>query len=347
MVMGLVAGASGAMAPGQAGLPCSSPRPAEAGSSVIVTMKNGETARGVVVSSASGVMQLKSASFGQIAISLCEVSGIEAIPVEAMAVAPLKNSPPVPPPAVAKVRSYGLEAFTISMGFTGSASRDESYSAAPTFYALETKARARTLLNLSASYDDKWKATPLSSNVTQVYSGRLQQLFNTGANSAVFVSASAYRNNSQGIIVDQAYAVGAAKTISYPKGKNSYLESDLDLRAIRDEMKAPGPTVLLAGSNLSLSYSRRFDGPASPPGVAARQPTSLVFKAGAVPVFNRANSWQAYGTFDCFHPVTKSWSVGLQAVDNYFEIAPKGYNKNYLKMGLSIKYALPANPGGK
>ena len=110
-------------------------------------------------------------------------------------------------------------------------------------------------------------------------------------------------------------------------------------------MNAPGPPVLLAGSNLSVSYSKCFPGPgmgalcaASPAPGRVVGPSSIDFKVGAVPVFNRSNSWQAYGTFDAFHPVTPTWSVGLQAVDNHYEIPPKGFNKNYVNVGLSIKY---------
>jgi hypothetical protein len=333
----------------QASPECPPIKPIPAGANVTVTMRNGDIVQGSVFSSDSASITLDSPSFDRLKINVCRVRNIEeALSAKAPATGSIASpaavfASPVPPPSL---QLWGLESFTVSMGFTGSASRDETYSAAPTFYAFEPKAKGRTLLSLSASYDDKWKAAANSSNVTQVDVGKLQQLFTVGNSGAVVISGNAYRNNSQGIIVDQAYGVGGAKTFAVPQGKNSYMETDFDIRAIHDEMKAPGPTVLLVGGNLNISYSKCFPGAgmgsfcqtSQAPGQTALS-SSIDFKAGVVPVFNRSKSWQAYGTFDAFHPLSAAWSVGLKATDNYFEIAPKGFNKNYINVAMSIKYA--------
>ena len=322
----------------QANAPCSW-NSIQHGSTVTLKMKNGDVVQGTVVSSSANAITLDSDNFGRLAVDLGKVATIGACASISSMTPGSVSVPEVAQKTLPAIPNYGLEALTLSMGFSGSAQRDQSYSVAPKFYAIQHKAngelRSRTMLFLSASYDDKWKAAARTSNVTHVYSGKLQQLFMLSGSSAAVLSGNAYSNNSQGIIVDQAYAIGGAKTFDFPKGKNSYFETDADLRVIHDETNAPGPTVLLAGSNLSFDYSKCFSAGQT---CQASQSTSIVIKAGVIPVFNRSKSWQAHGTFDAFHTITKTWSIGLTAVDNYYEIAPKGFNMNYIKLGLSIKY---------
>ena len=325
----------------QTELPCSPASHVQAGDKTTVEMKNGDIVQGVLTSSDANSVTLDSVNFGTLRIALANV----------IRIGPCASTPAVSPGTIAAPQApskasppaslHGLEQLTVSMGFTGSAQRDESYSASPTLYAFERELDARTLLSLSASYDDKWKAAPNTSNITQVFSGKLQQLLLLHAPVALGFSGNAYRNNSQGIIIDQAYAIGGVKTFNFKANAN--VESDFDIRFIHDEMHTPGPTVSLVGSNLSLSYSKLFPPHGSCPQCLTPRYTSVVFKAGVIPVFNRPNSWQAYGTFDAFHQVTNTWSVGLQGVDNYFEIAPKGFNKNYIKLGIALKYSPATN----
>jgi hypothetical protein len=73
---------------------------------------------------------------------------------------------------------------------------------------------------------------------------------------------------------------------------------------------------------------------------------SLTFKLNGVPVFNNGHSWQASGSFDYVTPITKKLGVVLSAVDNYFEIAPRTFNKNYVKISLGLQYT-PSSPTAK
>jgi len=305
------------------------------GSRATLEMRNGDVLQGAIASKAAGVITLNS-DYGPVRIPVAAVAKVNSCAVE-----PLISAESIGAPAVARApaapKQYGLEKFTASAGFCASATRDENYSASPTFFALG--ANKRTLLNLSASYDDKWKAAPNSSNVTQVYSGKLQEMLLLDKPAVLVLGGNGYHNNSQGIVIDEAYDVGTAKTLA--PSPTSGVEFDADLRAIYDETNHPGPTVWLAGSNLSASLSKcfplageKFCGSASP---------SVAIKAGWIPVFNRAKSWQGYGTFDAYRPLTSTVSVGLSVVDNYFEIAPKGYNKNYAKIALSVKYTPQAS----
>ena len=301
-----------------------------AGSRVTLEMRNGDLLQGTVASEVGGVITLDS-SYGPVKIPAASVAKIDSC-----AIAPQVTAESVAPPSVAKappaLKQYGLEKVTASLGFCASAQRDESYSASPTFYAFARN--TRTLLNLSASYDDKWKAAANSSNVTQVYSGKLQEMLFLNKPAVLVLGGSTYRNNSQGVVVEEADNVGVAKT--FVPTPTSGIELDADIRAIYDEMNAPGPTVWLAGSNLSASLSKCF--PARSASVCGQSSSAVAVKVGGIPVFNRAGSWQAYGTFDAYRQLSQTISAGLSVVDNYFEIAPKGYNKNYVKIGLSLKY---------
>jgi len=220
------------LARSQTSSPCPPVKPIPPGTNITITMTNGEVAQGSVISSNSSSLTLNSSSFGQIVISVCNVRNIEEASRPSPPAAGSIASPSAKPLTQPSVQLRGLESLTVSMGFSGSASRDESYSAKPNFFAYEPKINGRTLLFLQASYDDKWKAAANSSNVTQVYSGFLQQMFTIGGSGGIYMRGNAYRNNSQGIIVDQEYGLGGAKTFAVPQGKNSYVETDFDIRAI-------------------------------------------------------------------------------------------------------------------
>ena len=184
----------------------------------------------------------------------------------------------------------------------------------------------RTWLILTPSYDDKWKAKRPSSNVTQVYSGTLQHLFIRSANTSVYLLGHAYHNNTQGIRVEQAYGLGLLKDFDFLHVGSFELYADI--RAISQTLYAPGKDALLVGSSFALQYYRALPG-------------KLTFQAkfGGVPVYNQGSSWEASGLTEISYSVTSKVSLVLGTVDNYYEIAPKTFNKNYSKSTISIQYA--------
>ncbi len=309
---------------------CSPAQNLQVDEQVKLSMTNGDVLQGKIASVDATSITIHS-SYGALTIPRADIGSamncaiLPKVAASSITVPTVKTTTPA-------LNLYGLEKLTVSLGFTGSAQRDESYSAAPTFY--DFTENTRTLLSLSASYDDKWKAAAHSSNVTQVYSGDLSEMLFPRKPVPFVLGGSAYRNNSQGVVIDEAYRGGIAVPIQVSAMTGFQLSGDL--RAIYDQMNAPGPTAWMVGSYLGGSYSECF--PDQNEKVCSASSGSVDMKVGIIPVFNRAKSWQGSGVFDAFKPLSKTMSVGLTVIDNYLEIAPKGFNKNYLKISLAFKY---------
>lgn len=252
----------------------------------------------------------------------------------------------------------GLQQATLSLGYVGSAQRDESAKSTVTFAGYQKVSstgsfRAQTKLFLNVSYDDKWKATPLSSNVTQLYEGLLtQNIFNRRTPSAACssddaplafqITGHAYHNNSQGIRVDQSYGFGISKTFvlgqstdpikpGCARAANPYSSRFLvgaDVRSVNYILYPPGSTLHGVGTQFQLGYSRTFP---------SKQVVALTI--AGVPVYNRTTMSQASGIFDYAVPIKSSWAVLFSVSDNYYEIAPKTFNKNYVNISLGIKFS--------
>ena len=299
-----------------------------------VVLKNGDQITGIVVSSDPKTVVLATGYAGQITIDASQIQQIQSISqrVSDTAAQSIVPPPTLPAPTVSLQPRVGILGTKLSAGFTGSAQRDQTYSMTLDFFANEHQTApgvysSRTLLLLSPSYDEKWKAAPNSANVTQVYNGTLQQLFfadHTKINA--FLIANAYHNNSQGVRVDQAYGAGILERIKV-KHQASF-EFDQDIRFIGDMLYSPGGDISAVGSSLSVAYSKLI----LPSG------DLIALKLGGVPAFNRSDAWKTSGSFDYSHKISKSLSLTFNVVDNYFEIAPKTFNKNYVKTTLGIQY---------
>ena len=259
--------------------------------------------------------------------------------------------------AISPIHS-GLQQATLSLGYVGSAQRDESAKSTVTFAGYQEVSstgsfRAQTKLFLNVSYDDKWKATPLSSNVTQLYEGLLTQNIFTkrtpvaacssdDAPLAFQITGHAYHNNSQGIRVDQSYGFGVSKTfvlghsttptkVGCMRAVNPYSSRLLvgaDARSVNYILYSPGSTLHGVGTQFQLGYSRTFP---------SKQVVALTISG--VPVYNGTTMSQASGIFDYAVPVKSSWAVLFSVADNYYEIAPKTFNRNYVNISLGIKFS--------
>jgi hypothetical protein len=266
-------------------------------------------------------------------------------------------------PVVSDIHYDGFQSASVSVGYTGSAQRDESAKGTVElayYQRLDTQKfkgsfRGDTLLNLAASYDDKWKSTPNSSNVTQVYQGLLQQRIYTrrtpqsqcGTDNlplAYQITASAYRNNSQGIQVDQSYGFGVLKSFVVVKSKGTPGEGcsrpydqfaqrislSADVRSVNYLLYSPGGTDHGVGTQLQIGYSRMFP---------SRQAVGLTI--GGVPVYNRSAMSQAAGDLIYAVPASALWAITFNVQDEYYEIAPKTFNKNYVTFSVGLKFTSP------
>jgi hypothetical protein len=259
----------------------------------------------------------------------------------------------------AKTIHSGFQSVSIALGYIGSAQRDESAKGTVVvagYQGLDSAGsfRGKTTLVLGVAYDDKWKATPLSSNVTQNYSGILtQDIFSQRTPMmkcpsddppfAYALTASAYHNNSQGIQVDQSYGFGFSKAFVIAKAAGppasgcrraaapsfSTIGLTADLRSVNDTLYAPGQNAHGVGTQLQVSFSRTF--------LPSKQ--TVVLTAGGVPVYNNTAMSEAMGSFMYAVPILSTVQLLVQAEDNYDEIAPKTFNKNYLNLSIGIKYS--------
>ena len=309
----------------------------EAGVVTTIVLTNGDRITGTILTVDKDAISISTKYAGTVLISRDAIQTLPSVDTETSQVTTQSVVAPLSAPtsAVAARPSIGLLSTKVSLGFTGSAQRDQSYSTALSFFANEGhnadgSYRARTLLLLAPSYDEKWKATAHSANVTQVYVGTLQQLFR--ANSpriSPFLIGSAYHNNGQGVRVDQAYGLGILERVHL--ARHNSLEFDEDVRAIGDNLYKPGKDAWLVGSALSVAYTKLW----------LPSDNALTVKVGSVPVFNQGDAWRASGSVDYALKLSKSLSIVFETADNYFQIAPKTFNKNYIKTGLTLQYKPP------
>lgn len=238
---------------------------------------------------------------------------------EEIEIATTSNPVRVPVPLLSKA--------SISLSGYDSASRDVGAKVTLDLrHGLQNEGLGQTLLLTSVSYDDKWKAKPFSSNVTQNYSAKLSQLKQLGPSTAWGPYARVYHNNTQGIRVEQTYGVGVTQIV---KATDTYaLSMGVGMQAMLENLFTPGNSTTLGGVHMSAEIDRSFG-----------TRTSIDVKLEGTPVFTQGRAWTASGDFDLEIPISRRWSIKFEVVDNYYEIAPKTFNKNYLgpAIGLSFK----------
>ena len=228
------------------------------------------------------------------------------------------NSVRVPVPLLRKA--------TLSASGYDSASRD--IGATATFdldHGVVNEGWGETRFLMSGSYDDKWKHAPFTSNVTQNYSGSLQQYRQFRKTTYFVPYARAYHNNTQGIRVEQIYGAGLSQPVALPHGY--YLELSAGAQAMLENIYAPGSSASLfglrLGSNLDHVFSNKME---------------LGVALSYTPVFTQSRAWTASGDFTLDIPLSTRWSLHLATTDNYYEIAPKTFNKNYFQPSIGVAF---------
>jgi hypothetical protein len=219
-----------------------------------------------------------------------------------------------------------LRKASLSVSGYDSASRDIGAMATLDFdHGLTNEGWGETRFLMSGSYDDKWKHAPLTSNVTQNYSGSLQQLRQFRKTTYFVPYARAYHNNTQGIRVEQVYGASATQPVTIPHGYN--VELSAGPQGIVDNLYAPGHSTNLFGLRLSSYLDHVFP-----------NKFEIETDASYTPVFTQARAWSASGFFSLDIPISSRWSLHLAAIDNYYEIAPKTFNKNYLQPSIGLAF---------
>jgi len=231
------------------------------------------------------------------------------------------------------VRVYAplLRSATLSVSGTDSASRDAGGKAALDLQSGQvTQKPGEMTFTSNIAYDDKWKSSKFSANITQNYGGTLSNQWQIGARGRrtqvdVGPEGTAYHNNTQGIRVEQSYGAGIVETVGL--GAHSSLELSQGPRAILDTLYSTSQQADLAAFTLGMQLPYE---PAS--GVR------ISLQASWTPVFNQSKAWSANGRFSLDAPFSKHWSFDLTVEEDYHEIAPKTFNKNYLAPSVGIKF---------
>ena len=219
-----------------------------------------------------------------------------------------------------------LRKATLSVSGYDSASRD--IGATATFdldHGHINEGLGETRFLMSGSYDDKWKHAPLTSNVTQNYSGSLAQYRQFRKITYVVPYARAYHNNTQGIRVEQIYGAGLSQPVKLPRGYN--IEFDAGAQVMLENTYAPGSSANLFGLRLSSYLDHVFSN---------KMELGLVL--AYTPVFTQSRAWTATGDFSLDIPLSTRWSLHLATTDNYYEIAPKTFDKNYLQPSIGVAF---------
>ena len=228
---------------------------------------------------------------------------------------------------VVQVRTPLIESASFSFSGTDSASRDVGEKT--TLDILHGQAGngwGQTRLFLMANYDDKWKSKPLSSNVSELYSGQLAQFWQFHPAAYLGPIAKAYRNNTQGIRVEQTYGFGMEKDLALGGGNSVTL--GVWPGAILENLYSPGQSVNLFGVQLRTQLTQ-------PIGTTSG---SVVTALTYTPALNQTHDWTATGLWSLNLPINAHWSITIQVQDNYYEIAPKTFNKNYLLPSIGVTF---------
>jgi hypothetical protein len=224
-----------------------------------------------------------------------------------------------------QVRTLLIESASLSVSGTDSASRDIGEKATLNVVRGQVdNAIGQTRLFLTANYDDKWKSAPLSSNISELFSGQLMQLrqFHPAAYLGPF--AMAYRNNTQGVRVEQTYGFGMEKDFYLGGGNGVTL--GVWPEAMIENLFPPGRSVNLFGAKLSAQLSQSIG------------KGSVVTALTYTPSLNQTHDWNATGLWSLNLPFNQHWSFNIQVQDNYYEIAPKTFNKNYLLPSIGVAF---------
>jgi hypothetical protein len=232
-------------------------------------------------------------------------------------------------PAPPTPRVPVIQKANLSISGTDSASRDIGATATLDLqHGAVDQGIGRTRLLMNGSYDDKWKSKPLSSNVSHMYAGELGQFRQFRPNSYFGPYATAYHNNTQGMRVEQTYGFGVEKDSSL-KGGFVLVVSAVP-QVMLENLYAPGQAVNLFGVRLLADLNHSF----------GRQGKGVIeTRLTYTPTLNQTHDWNATGLWSLDIPLSQRWSMNFMVVDNYYEIAPVTFNKNYLRPSVGLKFS--------
>ena len=220
----------------------------------------------------------------------------------------------------------------------------------PKFYDL---ASSEYIFNVSASYDDKWKAAPSKpgaanySSLTQQYAGEVLQLSNL-FNVHTVIFGSAYHDNSQGVIYDVEPGLGVylrwngkpvtgksapacttnGKPAAPPPPKYQAIlglsaQADIDLQS------TDAHATTLGGLNTYLLLKQTSDNAKNTVGFNLR---------GFLPAIETAANGHASAIVTDDYKFTDEWSLSFSVLDTYYSTVPATYSHNSLTPTIGVKF---------
>ena len=106
-----------------------------------------------------------------------------------------------------------------------------------------------------------------------------------------------------------------------------YLELSAGLQGMLETLYAPGLSADLFGLRLSSNVDHVFS-----------NKVELELGLAYTPVFTRSRAWSAAGDLAMDIPLSSRWALHFSTTDNYYEIAPQIFNKNYLQPSIGVAF---------
>jgi Protein of unknown function, DUF481 len=186
--------------------------------------------------------------------------------------------------------------------------------------------RNRTLLDLSVTYGTlEQPHTPLVK--TEIYHGDIERDEYFSNSVYGFAQASFDHNFSQGLDLQQTYALGLGWSVI--KRPNESLDLKAGITYVRQEFQGSSATRSVVGSVFEEDYQRGLR-------------HGIVFSEQVIvsPGWSDTSALTAVGKSTLTVPAYKRTNFTLGIIDNYLYGPPPGFKKNSFQMILGLNYAL-------
>ena len=212
-----------------------------------------------------------------------------------------------------------------SLSGTDSASKDIGGKAGlDIVHGLAREGLGQTRLFLTANYDDKWKHTPLSSNVSQMFSGELDQF-------RQFIPEPIWDRLRWRIPKYERRSRGADVRIRGGEG----FQPRCRKRSRAGSLARGGAREPLRSGAIGESLWREAESGSASTDWKDWQRGD---EADIYAALNQTHDWSATGLWSLNMPLNQHWSVTFTVSDNYYEIAPRTFNKNYLLPSIGVTF---------
>ena len=184
----------------------------------------------------------------------------------------------------------------------------------------------RTVLGFTSTYGNI-SQPGVPSVQTSIYHGDAEQDEYFSRDFYALAQAIYDHNSTTGLNLQQLYGAG----FGYTAIRNSIQELNLSLAASYTDQQFQAQTANqnLIGMTFSVIYSYKF-------------PYNILFNENSyvTPQFNNSRAWLAYLSGGLTIPVIDSFSLSLQAIDNYWNSPAPGFVDNSFQMNLNLTWTL-------